>query len=56
MKDNLITLKEYAEMHKRNPGTVRQKALRGNFKTAVKVGRDWLISKDEPYTDQRKKL
>ena len=56
MKDNLITLKEYAKMHKRNPGTVRQKALRGNFKTAVKVGRDWLIDKNEPYTDQRKKL
>ena len=50
----LITLKEYALRHNRNPDTVRQKALRGTFNTAVKIGRDWLIDEDEPYTDRRK--
>lgn len=53
--DSLITLKEYAAIHGRDPATVRQKILRGSFKTAVKVGRDWLIDKNEPYTDLRKK-
>jgi len=51
----LITLKEYAERHEKNPDTVRQKALRGNFTTAVKKGRDWLIDEDEPYLDYRRK-
>ena len=49
----LITLKEYAERHGRDPATVRQKALRGTFVTAVKIGRDWLIDEDEPYSDLR---
>lgn len=51
----LITLKEYAERHGKNPDTVRQKAIRGNFTTAVKKGRDWLIDEAEPYLDYRKK-
>ena len=49
----LITITEYAAMHGRDPASVRQKALRGGFKTAVKIGRDWLIDKDEPYEDLR---
>ena len=51
-----ITLKEYAEKHGKNPATVRQKALRGGFKTARRVGRDWVIDADEPYIRQSKKL
>lgn len=51
----LITLKEYAARLDKNPDVVRQKALRGTFKTAVKIGRDWLIDEDEPYTDARRK-
>lgn len=51
----LITIKEYAVDHGVDPATVRQKCLRGGYKTAVKVGRDWLIEKDEPYTDKRRK-
>lgn len=49
----LITLKEYAEKQGKNPVVVRQKAIRGTFKTAVKRGRDWWIDEDEPYTDAR---
>lgn len=51
----LITLKEYAERHGRNPATFRQKALRGGFKTAQKIGRDWMIDENEPLEDLRVK-
>ena len=49
----LIPLKEYAERLGKNPVTARQKALRGGFKTAKKMGRDWFIEEDEPYEDNR---
>ena len=51
----MITLKEYAERHGKNPVIVRQKAIRGGFETARKFGRDWIIDEDEPYTDNRVK-
>lgn len=51
-----ITLKEYAERHGRALATVRQKAYRGGFKTARRVGRDWFIDEDEPLVDNRRKL
>lgn len=50
-----ISIVEYAEMHGKESSTVRQKALRGGFKTARKIGRNWVIDKNEPYTDLRKK-
>ena len=49
----MITLKEYAERQGRNPAVVRQKAIRGGFQTARKIGRDWFIDEDEPYADLR---
>lgn len=51
-----ITLAEYARRHGRALATVRQKAYRGGFKTARRVGRDWLIDEDEPLVDNRRKL
>ena len=51
----LISLKEYAELYGVTPATVRQKVLRGGFKTARKIGGVWLIEKNEPYIDQREK-
>lgn len=51
----MITLKEYAERLKMNPVVVRHKAERGGFQTATKLGRDWIIDEDEPYTDGRVK-
>lgn len=50
-----ISLAEYARMHGVSPATARQKALRGGFKTAKRLGRDWVISRSEPYSDLRKK-
>lgn len=49
----MITLREYAERHGKEPVSVRQKAQRGGFQTAQKLGRDWIIDEDEPYTDRR---
>ena len=50
----LITLREYMEKHgKTNQRLLRAKAARGGFKTAVKMGRDWLIDEDEPLNDLR---
>lgn len=49
----LISLKEYAELHGVTPDTVRQKVLRGGFKTAQKIGRNWVIDKNEPNDDNR---
>jgi hypothetical protein len=50
----MITLKAWALRHGIDPATARQKALRGGFKTAEKVGRDWMIDADEPKVDLRK--
>ena len=50
----LISLVEYAKIHGRDPATARQMALRGGFKTARKIGRNWVIEDSEPYPDRRK--
>lgn len=49
----LISLIEYAERHGKSRTTVQQKAKRGGFKTAQKIGRNWVIDEDEPYEDNR---
>lgn len=50
-----ITLKEYAARNGRAHASARHMAQRGSFKTAEKVGRDWLIDEDEPYPDHRRR-
>jgi len=51
----MITLKEWAIAHDINPATARQKAGRGGFKTAQKIGRDWFIDEEEENIDNRVK-
>lgn len=51
----MITLKEYALRLGKDPVVVRHKAERGGFETAMKLGRDWVIEENEPYTDGRVK-
>ncbi len=51
----MIPLTEYAEAHGKSQATARQMALRGGFKTAQKIGRDWMIDNEEPYPDHRVK-
>jgi hypothetical protein len=52
---SLISIAEYAKLHGRSHATVRQRILRGAFKTARKIGRNWVIDSEEPYTDGRLK-
>ena len=49
----LITIKEYADRNGLTHDNVRHKCQRGAYKSAVKMGRDWLISEDEPDIDHR---
>lgn len=51
----LISLAEYAQRNGRDPATARQMALRGGFKTAQKIGRNWVIDDAEPWPDRRVK-
>lgn len=50
---NLIPIAEYAKMHNINVTTVRCKCIAKNYQTAVKIGRNWLIDKNEPHIDLR---
>lgn len=54
MKD-YVTLKEWAQAHGIDPATARQRALRGSFQTAEKIANLWVIRKDEPLIDHRRK-
>lgn len=49
----LVSLKEYAAKNGIEPATARQKALRGGYYTAKKIGNQWVIDDEEPNTDQR---
>lgn len=51
--DNLIPIAEYAAQIGKAPRSVRQKCQLGTMPGAVKIGRDWLIPADTPYTDNR---
>ena len=51
----LISLAAYAQKNGRDPATARQMALRGGFKTAQKIGRNWVIDDAEPWPDRRVK-
>lgn len=53
MGDNLISLMEYAELHGVKGATVRQRAIDGKYKTARKIGRNWVIDRNEPHIDGR---
>ena len=52
---DLIPISEYAKIHGIDPATVRQKCIRGGFETAIKIGNYWVINRNEPHTDHRKK-
>lgn len=51
--NNLIPISEYASRIGKAPRSVRQKCQLGTLPGAVKIGRDWLIPADAPYTDNR---
>ena len=51
----LISLAEYAEKHGKRQESARKMAQRGGFKTARKIGRNWVIDSEEPWPDRRVK-
>ena len=55
VNEELISLTEYARLNGIDPATVRQRALRGAYQTARKIGRNWVIDKNEPHIDHRMK-
>lgn len=48
-----ITVSEYARENNLDTSTIRHKIARGLF-PAIKVGNQWLIRKDEKWTDNRR--
>lgn len=52
----LIGLPEWAEKHGISPCTARQRAIRGAFDTARKIGRNWVIDEDEELVDHRMRV
>lgn len=50
----LISLTEYAGKHGKSQVTARQTAQRGGFKTAQKIGRNWVIESEEPWPEDKR--
>ena len=50
----LISLAEYAEKYGKSQVTARQTAQRGAFKTAQKIGRNWVIDSEEPWPEDKR--
>ena len=53
--EELISLAEYARLIGIDLSTVRQRAIRGAYQTARKIGRNWVIDKNELHVDHRVK-
>lgn len=51
----MIALKDYADKIGKSYPLVYQKAMRGGFETAQKVGSRWVIDASEPWVDMRQK-
>lgn len=51
----LISLRDYADKIGKPYPLVYQKAVRGGFETAQKVGSRWMIEASEPWIDMRQK-
>lgn len=50
-----VPLSVWAAAHGISAATARQRAGRGAFSTAAKFGSMWVIDRDEPLVDHRKK-
>lgn len=47
--DAVIPLRAYAATHGKTDSAARRMAIAGRFKTAKKMGRDWVIEENEPW-------
>lgn len=52
--DNLVPIAEYAARIGLTANAIRRRCIRGTL-PGVKMGRDWFIPADNPYTDNRVK-
>lgn len=52
---NLISLADWAKKNGIDSATARQRAGRGAFETARKIGRNWVIDENEKLIDHRRK-
>ena len=50
----LISIAEYAEKVNKNQSVVRKHCMTGKFKTAQKIGRNWVIDSEEEYIQERR--
>ena len=53
MSEELVSLTQYARMHGLSRDTVVQRAKRGSYKTARKIGHVYVIDANEPHIDNR---
>ncbi len=52
----LISLGEYAKMKGKDSGNLRTKIKKGHFKSAKKIGNQWVIDSNEEWIDKRRKV
>jgi DNA (cytosine-5)-methyltransferase 1 len=50
----LISLSEYAKIHGKSADTIRRFAERSALKTAIKIGRNWVVDSEEDYPVQKR--
>ena len=53
MDNNLIPIKDYAEMHGVDASTIRHRIMRGVMPGAVMMAGSWFVPRDLPLTDNR---
>ncbi|MBO4394779.1 MAG: hypothetical protein J5819_00335 [Eubacterium sp.] len=53
--ENLVSLSEYAAIHGIPTDTAKSARRQGRFKTAIKIGRNWCVDKNEILSDNRVK-
>lgn len=51
----IISLREYAHNHSKSCDTIRRLVENGKFKSAYKIGRNWVIESDESYPVTKRK-
>lgn len=51
--EELISIGEYAQLHGVTHDAIKKRCQNGTFKTARKIGRYWVIDKNEPLVDNR---
>lgn len=54
MDNNLIPIKEYAEMHGIDASTIRHRIKRGVMPGAVMLAGSWFVPRDLPLIDNRR--